>query len=632
MTVRLQFRPLAAAAALLVVAAGSADAQRRPPRPDTPFLTVQVFRSADKLAGPAASDALRDELIRTYPGPVLWVIEKERLTELLEQSGYPSNEQLARSDENALAKFQRADEYIRGAVLQEADGQWRLDAQLVLTRDLTLVQPLPAVRGPRPDRAARALLRGLNDARDQLPAEKRCMDHARNQRYAQAIAEADKAIVTYPQATLVRYCKLEVLRAQNAPADAQTALSEEILAIDPNSRKALAVAADAYQAGGNTEKANEYLVRLLAAEPNNATLAQRVVDALAASRQYDVAKRIVEQAVTDNPGDIGLMKLRFLILASAGDYLPAIQAGEELVQLDTAVADVQFFTRLSALYLSTAGTEAAKAEPSERLADSLMRATPPDSATAMTTRAASRPARLAADSLYRLAAGTARRGTTKFPREASLWQFQAQALRSAGDIQGSIAAARQALEINPLQPNGWLQVAQAYISLRQPDSAVVALRSSVTAGDNADIVAAVLSGIGNQLRLAGVAATAKDTSIMILEKALGVLSYSDTVAALADQVGPADARRARLQATPETKARVRFILGATAVTLARAYADGAAAGRNCELARKADAALITAQIALPGGAAFNQASTVQLMQSIPEFQAYITQLSAQICR
>ena len=141
MTVRFHLRPLAAAAALLAVATASAEAQpnRRPPRPDTPFLTVQVFRSADKIAGPQASDALRDELIRAYPGPVLWVIEKERLIELLEQSGYPSNEQLARSDENALAKFQRADEYVRGAVTQEPDGQWRVDAELVLTRDLTLV-------------------------------------------------------------------------------------------------------------------------------------------------------------------------------------------------------------------------------------------------------------------------------------------------------------------------------------------------------------------------------------------------------------------------------------------------------------------------------------------------------------
>ena len=126
-------------------------------------------------------------------------------------------------------------------------------------------------------------------------------------------------------------------------------------------RNALAIAADAYQAENNTEKANEYLVRLLAAEPNNASLAQRVVDALAASRQYDVAKRIVEQAVQNNPGDLGLLRLRFLILAASGDFKPAIAAGEELVQLDTAAGDLQFWKRLSALYLSDSNATGAVA-------------------------------------------------------------------------------------------------------------------------------------------------------------------------------------------------------------------------------------------------------------------------------
>lgn len=628
MTVRFHLRPLAAAAALLAAAIGTADAQRRPPRPDTPFLTVQVFRSADKIAGPQASDALRDELIRTYPGPVLWVIEKERLVELLEQSGYPSNEQLARSDENALAKFQRADEYVRGSVVQQDDGQYRIDAQLVLTRDMRLVQPLAPALGNRPDRAARNLVRTLNQARDQLPQEKRCMDHARNQRYDQAIAEADRGIAAFPGATLVRYCKLNVLIAQEAPNAAKVALAEEILALDPNSYNALAVAADAYQADGNTEKANEYLVRLLAADPNNASLAQRVVDALAASRQYDVAKRIVERAVTDNPGDIGLLKLRFLILASAGDFIPAIRAGEELVQLDTAVGDIQFFTRLSALYLASANAEAAKAEPFERQADSLARATPPDSARATALRAQARPDRAAADSLYRLAAGAARRGTTKFPAEASLWQFQAQALRSAGDVPGSIAAARKALEINPYQPAGWLQIAQAYISLQQNDSAVIALHSATEAGDNADAIATLLSSIGNGYRVRGDAA--KDLELM--RQASTLMLRADSVAALADEVGPADARRQRAPATLETKTRVKFLVGLTSVQLATQLATNAGQARSCDMAKEADQALVNAQIYLPQGAAFNQQAAVQLLQSIPEYQAYISQLTAQVCR
>jgi tetratricopeptide (TPR) repeat protein len=585
-TVRLP-RPLAAIAALSAAAAlAPLDAQpaRRPPRQDTPFMTVQVFRSADRVAGPQASDALRDRLIQVYPGPVLWVIEKERLVELLEQSGYPTNEQLARADENSLAKFQRADEYIRGAVTREADGQYRIDAQLVLTRDASLTQPLPPVRGARPDRTAWLLVRPIQDARRQLDNEKKCREHATNERYAEALAEADKAIEDYPNATLVRYCKLNVLVRQGATPAQQIALADEILGIDPNSRAALAVAADAHQASGNVEKANELLVRLLAGEPNNAALATRVVDALAASRQYDVAKQIVLQAVQDNPGDISLIRLKFLILTAAGDYKPAIATGEELITLDTAMADAQFYTRLTALYIQ--------------------------------------------DSQPTMAVDAARRGTGKFPNDASLWQLYSQTLRTNGQALDALEASKRALQINPNIQNGWVLLAQGYLEQQQQDSAMAALRRGKDAGESADFIAAIASGIGNQLRIRGNEAKSLDT----LRAAVALLQFSDTVAQLSDEVGPPDARRQRVVATPETRSRVKFILGAASVQLAQLLAAESASGRNCELAREADQALITAQINLPGGAAFNQASTVQLMQSIPEFQAYITQLQGQVCK
>ncbi len=570
--------------ALAALAPLAAQPARRPPRQDTPFLTVQVFRSADRVAGPQASDALRDRLIQVYPGPVLWVIDKERVVELLEQSGYPVTEQLARSDENSLAKFLRADEYIRGSVTREADGQYRIDAQLVLSRDVSLTQPLPPVRGPRADRAAWLLVRPVQDARRQLENEKKCRDHAINERYAQAIAEADEAIKAYPNATLVRYCKLNVLVRQNASPEQQIALADEILAIDPNSRNALAIAADAQQALGNVDKANELLVRLLAGEPNNAALATRVVDALAASRQYDVAKEIVLKAVEDNPGDISLIRLKFLILTAAGDYKPAIQTGEELATLDTAMADVAFFNRLTALYIQ--------------------------------------------DSQPTMAVDAARRGVTKFANDASLWQLYAQTLRTSGQPIEALEASKRALTLNPNIQNGWVLVAQGYLEQQQTDSVLSALRNATVAGDNADFIAALASGIGNQYRVK--ADSTKD--VVGFRAASQLLQWSDSVAMLADSVGPPDARRLRQPASPETRARVKFLLGATSVQLAQVLATQAQQQRSCELAREADQALITAQIALPGGAAFNQNNTVALMQSIPEFQAYITQLTGQVCK
>ena len=353
MTARIYARPLLLAAALAFGAAAvQAQPVRRPPRPDTPFLTVQVFRSADRLAGPDASDALRERLMQVYPGPVLWVIDKPIIMELLQQSGYETNQQLARADENALAKQVRADEYIRGSVVREADGSFRIDAQLVLTRDASLVQPLPVSRGRSAERAAAGLVRSIQDARRQIDNEKKCMEHARANRYAPAIAEADEAIAQYPNATLVRYCKLNALLASKAANSEIIKVADEVLALDENNRAALAIAADAQKAEGNIDAANELLVRLLSVDPTNATLATQVVDALAASKRWDVAKQIVTKAVQDNPGDVSLVRLQFLILSSAGEYKPAIATGEQMIQLDTSMADVAFFTRLTALYVA----------------------------------------------------------------------------------------------------------------------------------------------------------------------------------------------------------------------------------------------------------------------------------------
>jgi tetratricopeptide (TPR) repeat protein len=586
-----------AAALFATFAAATATAQpvRRSPRPDTPFLTVGVFRSADRIAGPAASDALRERLIQVYPGPVLWVIDKPVIMEILEQSGYETNQQLARTDENALAKQVRADEYIRGTVTREADGTYRIDAQLVLTRDASLTQPLPPSRARTPERAAFGLVRSIQDARRQIANEKKCMEHARANRYAPALAEAEEAIAAYPNATLVRYCKMNVLLAQKAPNAEIIKVADEILALDASNRAALAVAADAQKAEGNIDAANELLVRLLAIEPNNATLATQVVDALAASRRYDVAKQIVTKAVQDNPGDVSLIRLQFLILSSAGDYKPAIATGEEMVKLDTSMADAAFFTRLTALYVQ--------------------------------------------DSQLVKAADAARRGTEKFPRNADLWQQYAQTLRNSAALATdsvdairirtrSVEAAKQALAINPFIPSGWIQVAQAYGELQQPDSVLSALHSAVTAGDNADFIAQLASGLGNQKRLAGAAAKSVET----LADGVAILQWTDSVAALADSVGAPDARRLRTPATPETRARVKFILGATAITLAQTAATAAGPAKDCALSRQADEALVVAQIALPGAGAFQPGPTAQLLQSIPEYAAFVRQQIATFCK
>ena len=559
---------LAAFAAVSGFVSVGAQPPRAQPGPNTPRLVVQVFGSADKSAGPLASDALRERLSRAIPTRLLWVFPKEEVVGFLEQSGYSPSEQLARADEAALAKMLRADEYLRGNVTKNGD-VFRVEATLVLARDASLTQPLPASEDRRVDRAAQGLVPAIQEARKQLEHEKRCMDLARSDKLDEATAAADAGIRAYPNATLVRYCKLNVLVRRKAPDTAVVAMANEILVIDPNSKVALAIAADAQQAAGNTEEANTLLVRLLATDPTNASLATRVVDALAASGKYDVAKEFVMKAVNDNPGDLGLIRLQFLILASSGDFKPAIKTGEEMVQMDTSLANAAFFNRMAALY--------------------------------------------SADSQPQKSAEAAARGTQKFPNDASLWQTYAQTLRALGQLQQSIGAVKRALEIDPKLAGGWLQVAVAYNELDQPDSAIAALRAAAEAGDGANQVGGYAFTIGNRLYRA--AAAEEPKAVASFERALPPLTFADSVGT-----------------SPDIKGNAKLLIGVSNFYIANTLAQGLQASKSCDDARKAEAAATSALINVQAGGRAQPETAGQVLPLVNNLFPYLQQSVKVYCK
>ena len=556
----------------LVAASGivslAAQPVRTPPRPDTPRLMVQVFGSADKVAGPLASDDLRERLIRAFPSRILWVIDRKDIIAVLEQSGYDTTAQLAPSDESQLAKAQRADEYLRGRVSRTGD-IYTAEAWIVLTRDNALMQPLPPSTGNRADRATAGLVKSIQDARTQMDNEKQCMSLARTQKYAEAIAAADAAILEYPNATLVRYCKMSVLSAQQAPDSVMLLAANEILAIDARSRIALGVAADAQKKLGNIDAANELLVRLLATNPQDAALANKVVDALAASRKYDVAKTVVLQAVQDNPGDLDLIGLQFRILAAAGDYKPALRTGEEMALMDTSLVNAVYFNRMVALY--------------------------------------------AADSQPQKAAETAARATQKFPKDADLWQLYAQVLKNSGQVQQSIAAARRALEVNPKIPNGWTQIAVAYNELNFPDSALVALREAKNAGDDANQIGGFAMSIGNKLYKDAMAVNPKQAAPFLVP--MPYLHFADST--IVDAA---------------TKAQAAFLIGVSHFYFVQITAQGLSASKSCDEAKAAQNSAAESMIYTPRGGRTSPDAAAQILTALNGLTPYLDQSVKTLCK
>jgi predicted Zn-dependent protease len=125
---------------------------------------------------------------------------------------------------------------------------------------------------------------------------------------------------------------------------------------------------------------------------------------------------------------------------------------------------------------------------------------------------------------------------------------------------------RKAVQVDPKTPRGYLNIAQVYMDLKQPDSALVALRQAVSSGaDSAAFVATYALSQGNTLRkladsLKAIPDSAKNPASMTRFRT--DLQRSLRFAQLADSLAP----------SPTSKFLVGFIgysIGASAITDSR---------------------------------------------------------------
>jgi tetratricopeptide (TPR) repeat protein len=432
-------------AALGVTAASTLEAQRRATAVDAnaPRFPVLPFRGADKKVAVQAADAVRARLSSVFRPRDMYVIPRADVEAILTGSGFPPDEAPDPITARLLAAQLRADEYVEGSLTRGGAG-YRLDTRLVLTRDNTMVQPLPAAEAADVGGAARAVVASIQEARKQLDDVRACENARRESNYAAAVTAARAGIAKYPQATLARVCLARAFIEQKAPTDSVIPVLEAVLAADSANRPALELLGVAYKQGNQTDKAVTTWGRLIRYYPNDAKLVSEVVNEIAASGRPEIAKPIIEQAVEQNPGDPALTRLLFLIQLASKDWKGATKTGEDLARVDTASADTSFFLRLAVAYDS--------------------------------------------DSQPQKASETLARGVAKFPNNAALWSTYAQMLRNAGQLQQSLTAIDRAIRINPNVEHGWFRRAQVLVELGQLDSAFASAKRAVAAGEDKNLV------------------------------------------------------------------------------------------------------------------------------------------------
>ncbi|MBA2686463.1 MAG: hypothetical protein H0U64_00025 [Gemmatimonadaceae bacterium] len=462
-------------AVLLSAAVSTAEAQKQRTEQLAPRIMVPTLASSDKELGIQAAEAIRARLTRDVRPQSLFVIPKADIYNTLQASGYSTTEALGANDAKALATLLRADHYIDGSVSRNAAGV-RIDSRLVLSRDNSISQLLPPAEG-KLDAAAASVSRNAQNAMKQLEAEGKCVNFVREQKYAEAIAEARKGIAAYPNGTIAGICLGNAFYAANQ-LDSVLALSERIIQSDPKNVPALRWLADIY-GQRKDPRGVDALLGLLAADPTNVRLVDQVANGLAASGQAARAVPIITQILKDQPGDPVLLRTGWLVLLAAKQYPLAIQTGLEYARVDTAAADTSYYVKLVSAYSAlNQNTQAAQA----------------------------------------LAEATAR-----YPKNATLWAVYAQTLQNSGQSAQAAVAAQKAISLNPKVEGGFALAATTLAATGQWDQVQSTLERGVAAGADPSLLSKIALKLGNDSYRAGNASKNRAD----FQRAVALLKVSD---------------------------------------------------------------------------------------------------------
>jgi tetratricopeptide (TPR) repeat protein len=382
---------------------------------------------------------------------------------------------------------------IDGQVTKTPAG-YRVKARLFLPRDVALAQPLINVESSNLGDVAKQIVREYDNARKQIPSVQECENHLRAQKVDLASAAARKGVGGYQRATISRLClanayqswKMGPDSASKPWKDSVLAVTNSILAIDPENTMALRLQVGVYEAMNDQPKMMQALIRLMGSDPTNVTLREQVVATLVNSGKASEAVPIVDSLVKANPGDPQFMRTRWLVLRAANRWKDAIAAGQAYVAADPTAADSGYYFRLISDFAS--------------------------------------------DSAFGKAAEAAAQAIAKYPRNAQLYLVKAQNERKAGQLDASIASLRKALELDPKAPGANLLLAQMNVDTGKLDEAIAAVKADVAAdATNKERNAQFLLGLGSQAYRAGVASKKPED----FQKAIKLLQASDEMNASA---------------------------------------------------------------------------------------------------
>lgn len=558
--------------ALCVFGAATAHAQRRAPLEFTQQgVYVSNFASLaptgstakpDPRLGRRAGDAVREWLDDVVNKRETKIINGYDIRDALIRAGYPADQVFTNEELHQQGRYFRIDEIVVGSVTRLPRGV-RVDATLMLYRDMTMRQPLGPVTANDVDAAARTVARRLEEARVQLKFQRRCENALRDGYGLLAIQHAREGVAAYPKGALARTCLVMALASTGGQAQEVLDESLRVLEVDPISARALEAAASALDKLGRRSDAADMWLRLAATDSNNVELAERVVWAMAEHGNSRRAEPLIVKVSNAHPGNLKLARQKWRIANDNRNWPLAVETGESLMANDAeARGDSIFYLRLATAYR--------------------MHGQPFRSVEIVARGVATFPGDARLYALYtqfvKEEADTAiSRGIALYPGSAELAALHAKDLRTKGKVAEALDASKRAVQLDSTIAQGRLLVAQGEMELGRPDSALAALQQAATAGEDASTVAQFALSKGSSLFRAANGTKARADFML----AMRFLSFADS-----------------LKSTMQTK----FMLGAAALGVAQAALTDApkvtVKEESCALAQQGSNAIPVARASL----------------------------------
>jgi tetratricopeptide (TPR) repeat protein len=469
-----------------------------------------------------------------------------------------------------LARRMRADEVIVGTVISPPNGRGTVEvrAELRVTRDWRLRQPLPLVRAANPAAAGDTLAREIARARTQLTPHRRCENAARGVNFAAAVRHGEEGVLAYPRSVLARTCLLMALRFVNASADSVVRVAEDILAVDTVNIVAAVIRAAGLTSLERPAPAALAWARVLELRPDSLDLALTGVETMMRLQKPQLALEWTRKLIAIHAGELRLRRLLFRANIALSQWKDAAALGDSLDVADQEFRDDSTYATRHIEALRLIGDTLAALSKSARV----VRQHPGDLVLY-----------LQYVKLINGEAATALpRGLALFPEASELRVLQARAAVSGGRRREAIDALGAAVSSDPTLVNGFLQMAELWFEEGQPDSALAAI-GRVPRGTSNDLLRAYAISRGRQT-----IRTANDSTPSEWRRAISLFSLADTL---------------------DSQDDTRSLIAASTLQLARSELLAAIRTKTCPESQRSDQALLVTAAVLERGVGEGSSAT-----------------------